>query len=562
MYEVSSEFRAAMLSGDVRHRIRGVLTDVSGVSTSICEEIGENIHIEQQCTSDPDSFGIGQLYTGTVELTLLDAEDLQRATLRGGTVELEFGLDGFESEWVPLGIWNITDPQRGSENSIVIHGVDNTSRLDVPISYKTVGHITMINRINTIKALTGLEFAQTIAELSALAGTSVTANSVYGTSYCSTCRAEVSAIAQFIGGIAYIDRTGKVAFRKLGDNSGQYVINAARRFTADLSEYSYKVTAISYTDEYGDTITTEEAAAEDANTRANIALTSDYPYLWQDNDEDKQAAMNRIRNNLSNVGVWIPGSIDYAGDPTIDLGDRVYLTGGVTGVTQSAFIVTAQTWQFRGPQTLICAGDADGSTLTGSAQGNTQGSKAKTVVGETMKLIELDSFPQTLTSKLKEIADGDFVCKKKAAAVITCTLNVTGTTGAALDVHVLLDGIMQTIFAEEDIPAGSKRTISLTVPVSLDPGVHVASVEARGGAQISRIVANVYGAIDAYIGELTFDGDYEYQLNTINAYTGESLAPNVPAKIGSSTIKTIGEEAFEGSLVKYAYISDGTEAIL
>jgi hypothetical protein len=559
MYQVSQQFRQALSSGAIHH-IRGTITLANEETIALSDDNIKRPTFSQQCTSDPDSFGIGQLYTGTVELTMLDAEDLQRESLRGGTVTLEFGLEGHD-EWVPLGIWNITDPQRGSENSIIIKGVDNTSKLDVPIDNKFVGHIKMTDRIRAVKAKSGLEFAQTPAELTALAGTDVTSNAVYGTTYAATCRAEVAGIAQFIGGIAYIDRTGKIVFRKLGDNSGQYVINAARRFKADLGEYSYKVTAISYTDEYGDTITTEEAAAEDANTRANIALTSDYPYLWQDNDEDKQAAMNRIRNNLSNVGVWIPGSIDYAGDPTIDLGDRVYLTGGVTGVTQSAFIVTAQTWQFRGPQTLICAGDAEGSTLTGSAQGSTQGSKAKTVVGETMKLIELDSFPQTLTSKLKEIADGDFVCKKKAAAVITCTLNVTGTTGAALDVHVLLDGVMQTIFAEEDIPAGSKRTISLTVPVSLDPGVHVASVAARGGAQISRIVANVYGAIDAYIGELTFDGDYEYQLNTINAYIGESLAPNVPAKIGS-TIKAIGEEAFEGSLVKYAYISDGTEAIL
>ena len=558
MYSVTQQFRTLLTSGAIQH-IRGTITLVNGDTITLTDDNVKRPSVSKQCTSDADSMGIGQLYTGTIELTLLGETDLQRELLRGGTISLEFGLEGI-AETVPLGIWNISDPQRGSENSIIIRGVDNTSRLDVPISYKTVGHITMINRINTIKALTGLEFAQTIAELSALAGASVTANSVFGTSYCSTCRAEVAAIAQFIGGIAYFDRTGKIAFRKLGDNSGEYIIPAARRFKADLSEYSYKVTAVSYTDDDG-TVVTDEASGGDANTRACLPLT-DYPYMWQESETDKKTALNRIRDNLASAGVWIPGSIDYAGDPCIDLGDRVYLTGGVTGVTQSAFIVTAQTWQFRGPQTLICAGDADGSTLTGSAQGSTQGSKAKTVVGETMKLIELDSFPQTLTSKLKEIADGDFVCRKKAAAVITCTLNVIGTTGAALDVHVLLDGVMQTIFAEEDIPAGSKRTISLTVPVSLDPGVHVASVEARGGAQISRIVANVYGAIDAYIGELTFDGDYEYQLNTINAYIGESLAPNVPAKIGSSTIKTIGEEAFEGSLVKYAYISDGTEAIL
>ena len=144
-----------MLSGDVRHRIRGVITDVTGSDISICEEIGENVRIEQQCTTDTDVFAVGQLYTGTVELTLLGADELQRETLRGGTVTLEFGLEGHD-EWVPLGIWNITDPQRGSENSIMIKGVDNTSKLDVEIPV-FVGHVKMTDRIRMIKKLTGLD---------------------------------------------------------------------------------------------------------------------------------------------------------------------------------------------------------------------------------------------------------------------------------------------------------------------------------------------------------------------------------------------------------------------
>lgn len=558
MYEVRSEFRTAMLSGDVRHRIRGVITDVTGSDISICEEIGENVRIEQQCTTDTDVFAVGQLYTGTVELMLLGADELQRETLRGGTVTLEFGLEGHD-EWVPLGIWNITDPQRGSENSIMIKGVDNTSKLDVEIPV-FVGHVKMTDRIRMIKKLTGLEFAQTAEELSALAGADITSNDVFGTSYCPTCRAEVCAIAEFIGGIAFIDREGRIAFRRFGDNAGEYVVPASRRFRADLSEYSFKVTAVSYSED-GKTATTPEAPGEDANTRACLPLNG-YPYAQYINESDIADALMRVRDNLASAGVWVPGSFDYAGDPTIDLGDRVYLTGGVTGEAQTAFIVTGQTWQFRGPQTLISAGAGESAGSYNSGGGSAGGGgSSTTVIQSQTKLIELDSFPQELSTKLAVIADGVFACRKKTVAAFSAMVNAVGTTDSELAVHLLVDDVMQTAYAEETISYGEKRTVCLSAAVTIEGGSHTVSVEARGGALIERIVASVYGAIDEYCGEPTFDSDYLYHDDTVDKYIGSSIVPAIPEKLGENDVKVIGGGSFEESEITYAYVPDGAETI-
>jgi len=490
VYEVRSEFRTAMLSGDVRHRIRGVITDVTGSDISICEEIGENVRIEQQCTTDTDVFAVGQLYTGTVELTLLGADELQRETLRGGTVTLEFGLEGHD-EWVPLGIWNITDPQRGSENSIMIKGVDNTSKLDVEIPV-FVGHVKMTDRIRMIKKLTGLEFAQTAEELSALAGADITSNDVFGTSYCPTCRAEVCAIAEFIGGIAFIDREGRIAFRRFGDNAGEYVVPASRRFRADLSEYSFKVTAVSYSED-GKTATTPEAPGEDANTRACLPLNG-YPYAQYINESDIADALMRVRDNLASAGVWVPGSFDYAGDPTIDLGDRLYLTGGVTGAAQSAFLVTAQTWQFRGPHTLISAGAGESVGNYNSGGGSAGGGgSSTTIIEDPLNFVKMREIPGEIASDPVIAAEAYFRAALPTVLYVSVSAAVESNEDSLTSIRVYLDGNELYMCSEDTLSAGERRTVHFGQMCTVTAGLHNLAVEATGAGSIKRITGSVFG---------------------------------------------------------------------
>ena len=89
MYSVTQQFRTLLTSGAIQH-IRGTITLVNGDTITLTDDNVKRPSVSKQCTSDADSMGIGQLYTGTIELTLLGETDLQRELLRGGTI---FALD-------------------------------------------------------------------------------------------------------------------------------------------------------------------------------------------------------------------------------------------------------------------------------------------------------------------------------------------------------------------------------------------------------------------------------------------------------------------------------------
>jgi len=573
LYNVSEAWRTALLEEGSVHHIKGVIIDKNGISTNIQDEIADNsVRIEKQCTADADSFAIGQIYTGTVEFTLLEASALRRDDLKGGTVSLQFGVvvgNDTDPTWIPLGVWNITDPQRGSQDSIIIKGEDNTCKLDVPIQDDTVGFIKMQARMNMITRLTDLSFAQTIDELSEIAGTELSSNMVFGTTFCATCRAELMAIAQFIGGFAFINRAGEIEFRKYGDNSYIPTIPASKRFNASLQEYSYRVGALTVINKYG-TATKNTTIQETANTNADMAIRGN-PYLnfnIYDSDgelnETMDELMSLIVDNLASAGVWVPGQIDYYGDPTIDLGDVLTLSGGVNGETTSQFLVTGIVWQFRGPQTLISAGAGTASaTSTGSSSGSASsgGSQSVIIQQATIDAVDID-FYRSEFATLCEIGEVMVAAANETVGIVQLTVQLQGTDDADNEIRILRDGIMQTTCSCDTIASAQKHTVSLTAVLDLSEGIHIISVEAKGSAAILRAVGTVYGqGLQEFTGNPTFESNYTASGGVISAYNGDDDMPRIPAQLGGNDIHVIGGGSFAGSDVEYAYIPDGVEEI-
>ena len=564
MFDVSQEFRNALDSGTLQH-IRGRLTLKNNIVVELTESEIKAPSYSHQCTSDTDNFMFGQMYTGTLEFTLLD-NTYRREELRGGTVTLEFGLEGF-TEWVPLGVWNITEPQRGSNGGILIKCIDNTAKLDVPIPYKTPAWYTMESRMQIVSNLTGLAFAQTIEELSELAGTEID-DLTYGTKLYSDCRSEVRAIAEFIGGFSYIDRMGRIAFARFGANEFVPEIPASRRFSANLSEYSYCVVGVRYVTVH-DTLRTDDLVRS-ANTKVSLAFT-DNEYLWdEDEDSNIMSKLERIRDNLAGAGIWIPGSIEYAGDPTIDLGDKLLLTGGVNGNTPTAFIVTADTWQFRGPQTLISAGitaeqtvysSSSGSSSEGGSSYTSASLQAQTVSSINTVYLDTDDEAE-LEDVLTEIAEGEFMSSSSQDCFFQMTALVTASDGTEAEFHMLLDGIMQDVFVIQSLAQDETRTIELTVPLRCVRGEHTVTVEAKGRAEILRMKAYVWGQdIAETDGVMTYDGDYRYHENTVDEYIGTTLTPHIPPKLGGNDVHIIGGGSFTYAEVVSTVIPDGAEEI-
>ena len=562
--------RAAINNGAV-HRLQGVITLANGTEIQLTEANMNKPTFTRQCTSTADSFMFGQLYSSTLSLKVLGMETLRRDSLRGGTVYLEFGAEGVEG-WLPLGIWNITEPQRSSADSFTIKAVDNTSKLDVPIEDRTVGFIKLSTRLKTVKELTGLSFegdngddvSGTVAHILELVGDNYYENMMFGTKFCATCRDEVNAIAQFIGGFAYINREGRIAFRKFGGNTA-VTIPANRRFNISISEYSVKVAAIGY--KYGlHDIRTPAIPGGAANTYLCLYF-SENPYMWSE-DEDNMREINRILLNITGSGVWIPGQLDFYGDPTIDLGDIVYLTGGVNGSTTATFLVTGYTWQFRGPMTLISAGAAEQVNLGGSSGGasggggSSGGGSGQSVIQKPWTMVELESYPQALTQKWREVAAALFAVAEQTLVIAHLTVNLTGSNIGEVVVHVLLDGVMQTEYSWDTIAGNQRLTTELNVPLVVSDGIHRLSIEAKGAATVDRIVASVYGqGVSEYTGEPTVSGDYRYHDDTIDEYIGSTATPRIPAQLGGNDIHILGGGSFAESAVEYTYIPDGVEEI-
>jgi hypothetical protein len=177
-------------------------------------------------------------------------------------------------------------------------------------------------------------------------------------------------------------------------------------------------------------------------------------------------------------------------------------------------------------------------------------------------MVDLESFPQTLTVRWREIGAAAFAVADETLVIAHLTVNLIGTDIGEVVVHVLLDGIMQTEYIWDTIANGQKLTSELNVPLTVEGGVHRLTIEAKGAATVDRIVASVYGqGVSEYTGEPTFESEYRYHADTVDAYIGSALAPRIPAQLGGTDIHVIGGGSFAGSDVEYAYIPDGVEEI-
>lgn len=541
--DVSAQFRQKILSGAVQ-QIRGTLTLIDGSEPIVLDDtnlIGSP-EIEMQCTEDADSFGFGELYTGSLSLTL-NLPSLMREQLRGGEITLENGVD---DEFVPLGRWTITDPQRDSAGRLKVTALDCVSKLDVPIKMEGVGGAYIDLRLEVVSRLSGVEFSQTQDDLYSIFGRQA---NFYGVGYAATCRQEVANIARLLGGFACADRSGRIEFRKYGSTPA-CEIPEALRFSADMNEYTCAITAVTYSDKYGRDTTVSFPKTPPANTELDLHFSGNN-FIY--GNTDCTYILEEIADQLSPVPVWTPGEVRYYGDPTLDLGDLVTLT--FTGKPSVPFLVTGIRWRFRAPQTLTSAGA--GVSSGSSSGGYTSSQSAATVtmnVTKTNRLIDMDVFDTPPSSGIQEAAECYFGVRDTAAVI--ATVNAVAAGG---EVHILLDGIMQTVLDSSDYQG--RRTVSLCVPLTVQPGLHRISVEVMN-CTLLRLAGSVFGQeITTDTGDTTFDDQYSFNSGTILKYRGISVRPAIPDKIRGERVDTLGYGSFESSDVEFVIIPEGTEEI-
>lgn len=547
MYEVSESFISAIDNYALQH-IRGSITGMRNVVVTLNDNnLTDKISTYSQCVSDSSQFGIGGMYIGYCQCVLYGDVISLIDRMDGARISLDFGLEVGEDdiEWIPLGVWNVDEAVKESNDRVRIKASDNLAKLKVNTEQSKVQFIGVV-QIRTLMSyvtqITGVQFEQTVEELETLFDRTLESR-IFATSYPQTCWKIVQDIATILGGFAFANRSGKIEFRRL-DGYSVLSVPASMRHKAQLERYTYTVGEVAYLDKYGYTVTHR---IQDGST---LTFSNCDTFMW-DRDEEQEtqygANLGRIADALGNVS-FTPGEISYYGNPALDVGDCITLTDGIAD-EEKEFLVCCNSWQFRGPQTLTACGNSavQGSSYGGigysSSSADTSAQRIRHITGESVA--EAGVLVDT------ELSSVSFGCRAQTYVVFQCDMVIAKEYdgNAEISVKVEIDGEDYGDYAPS-LSVSDNLPLSLSVPADLDGGQHTIKIKATGdNVIISQLHCFVWGqGITVRSAEPTDSSDYIYYVEnnqaTICMYIGDSTYPAVPDKLGGYTVTRIVETAF------------------
>lgn len=343
MYNVSSTYRTKISETTRSTRLRGsIVLGATNIALSGDDILPGSVEWKNQCI-DKDDFSLGSVFASSIKLSISD--QLTSLDLKGGVVTLEFGLKVSESmiEYVPLGQFNIIDAYH-KLSAIVITGLDNMIKLDKALPGVIQG--TPIELLASLSADTGVLIENTSLELFPN-GSDLLQVSPGETM--KTWRDMLMWMAQYLGAFATVNRVGKVWIRDLVSTSVE-TIGPAIRFKSPLVK-DEPVTITSLSAMFTSTLYEFELTIN-PNTGKNYKF-DDNPLFW---DYDDAESGSRLENILSQLGTvnYMPGEVEYNGNPAIDVGDYITLTGTSKGSV--VFRVSSFIWRSKGKCSIRSAG--------------------------------------------------------------------------------------------------------------------------------------------------------------------------------------------------------------
>lgn len=590
--EAATAYRAALANGNLQ-TVSCLIYDRTGEVLQGTYVIADSPSIDVRCVEDEEVFNVAEMYVGELNLRLQDTEQsIRTVQIIGGYIKFywriktdEYTIDDvtYDEVSIPLGVWDISEAKRESKEFISITANDCMAKLSAPIGLDSfVGMVTLTSVMNRIKTVLGYQdisdiFAQTPAEIEALFienPASPLLPLVNCTHYEPTCWDEIRLIAQMIGGFAFADREGKIRFRTFNDLSSTPVLEipANKRFRVNLQEGQFAVKAVTYTDDKGN-LYTSSTSITDADTTSIVCI--DYNKYVQPPTNATESYYISIADNIlgqiSHIRT-VPGSVDFYGDPTLDLGDMVLLTNvgdqGIGG-TDAKFLITGIYWQFNGPQTITSAGaPLQGKYVSSSSSSGSHSTPVpgggSSVATANIDTVELTGYTGALFPTARTIARARFSNVTRINAFLECNLTILGTDSSSVKVSVYVDDELQTIAPQSSTTVGQYTTISFTLNMSLSSGTHTVSISAFGVSELTSVSGCVWGQnINAL--SLIYSDDYTYSIDgddaIVTRYTGAATQAEIPEKLGGKNTAVIGRYSFKNKAVTTVYIPEGVTTI-
>lgn len=352
MYPVSAAYKTA-IKKDVRDvKISGTITTkASTVVTFNDDDIMQgSLYFNEQCVAGED-LEVGNVYATELGLTLKSVSG-NPYSLDGARIVLSFGINVEPDdakpalwEYVPLGYFYVTEIER-EDAAVSLKALDGMMLFDIDVSgVITTG--TPYAMIQSCCAKAGVVLATSKATFdnwaNALTAFSVPAEN----SGIETVRDLIMWACQITGTFARMNRQGQLDIVPIAAGTSVKTISKAERYSSDISDSAVKISGVAM------------RVGEENYSRGSDAMIlhlEENPLLLGKSMAEINTALVEILGQVS-LAEYVPASMAFAGDPTLQAGDRVTLAGsGALSGDDVECIVTHSNWRYRGPHEIRSVG--------------------------------------------------------------------------------------------------------------------------------------------------------------------------------------------------------------
>ena len=442
MYRGSEAFRAANMKDIQKHKVRGLIDTIPFESGNI--SAGSMTIINQ--SSDSSDTKIGAVYTGTLTVTFLPNLTVTPRSWYGRRITVEFGLCVSENpdtyEWFSLGSFTVAEATV-TENGISVKAYDDMVKLDqkLPDSYIASG--TLYSITDFICRRCGLTFGMTEIECQSLPNGDQTLG-LYTPNDCETYRDIIYWLSVTVGGWATINREGKLIY-------GTY--NRTFVTEAETDEYN-RLNGANFSDfvtDFGSVTfikpddTTIHLGSQGVGQDYNVGMD---PFLQYGTAWTRQQMRVQIFQAIQKMQ-FMPFRLDQISAPVYDLGDIVYMEGGLASDREHIGCVQSVSWTM-GKGITIQGFGADPKLKNGSSAGSSASSAARkaTAASEMIYKRYMNLSPLTIGTTASKIVNIEFQTERETDIEMwhEILLDADVSSAAGMTVHAVyyLDGVEQT----------------------------------------------------------------------------------------------------------------------
>ena len=380
MYRTSSEYKEKILEPT-----RKFESEIKIGNNTLTNEEVMSFNIEQSIQQDA-TFGIGNTISTAFNLVFFHNDIIKIDDTDIITAKLGLILNN-EIEYIPMGIYNIDNIETNDTTTTVL-AYDNMIKFDV--SYiENNEKPTLYTVINRLIELTGVKFAGNLNDYSDY---ELTVLDNY------TCREILGFIAGILGANATIDRNGDFNFVVISNDpiygknelctvltKDGYILQDKNGLQLKINSQTGYITADNYFDytkknkNYKVSRITNSTDLEELSigTNENMELSMSNPYITEN-------TLKVVNNNLNGLE-FLPYSVTWQGDISLDIGDLVTVTDKKGSI--KAHPILTQSISYNGA--LSCILGAQGETTTANTYKSTS-SEENEVERPNKKVVQIE----------------------------------------------------------------------------------------------------------------------------------------------------------------------------